>query len=523
MKAPKRPREPISSVAGWAFATVLALMWGLGPALPAMMDGLLLGNAHTDLYPSVWGLHWFASQQPGLPLHLDLLAAPEGMAFYYSSPIHGWLAWPLLQVFELATTFNLLVVAARVASVLCTYGWLQAAGFVPAGALAGAALYGCAAMFHGYAVEGIIEGVDAWTLPLWAWAVARGRFLISIPLFSLVILSNWYLGLAGVLVASFWGLKRSDALFSGIAGGVLAMPLWASFTSAFPDAAPLEPAIRAAMGATLSIPSPGWTHDYPFAMTAYFGWLAAALVCWKARENQILAFGVAVCAVLSLGIGPWYDLPILERVRFPYRLIAASLFLAAPLVAKAAEDLPTRMLPLIIGPLIAIESWGLSPTEPIIPGADASIPAIYDEIPEGVLLEVPGPVAMPPGEINLSRARAKYLLYYQTRHGRSSPWAPDFNGLSKPAEPEWLKDIRAYDPYDPYFHIRPKIPLRLDEMRAAGVRSVMVQPKTLGTEAARRLETALVAAGAKPLQQTADFRLFVLEDPPGIEPKNESL
>jgi hypothetical protein len=245
-------------------------------------------------------------------------------------------------------------------------------------------------------------------------------------------------------------------------------------------------------------------------MTAYFGWLAAALVCWKAKEDRGLAIGVIVCGLLALGIGPWYELPFLERVRFPYRLIAASLFLAAPLVAKAAESLPTRALPLMVGPLIALESWGLAPTEPIIPGSDATVPAIYDDLPEGILLEVPGPVAMPPGEVNLSRARAQYLMYFQTHHGRPSPWAPDFNGLSKPAEPEWLKDIRAYDPYDPFSHIRPTTSLDVDAMVAAGVGAVMIRPETLGTTASRRLETALVAAGAVPLRQDSKHQLFSL-------------
>ena len=97
---------------------ILAVAWAVGPAIPALLASDLLGHGHTDLYPSVWGLWAFAEAQPGLPNRTDLLGFPQGMGYYYSSPIKGWLAALLLPIFSLPATWNLLVIAARLATVM---------------------------------------------------------------------------------------------------------------------------------------------------------------------------------------------------------------------------------------------------------------------------------------------------------------------------------------------------------------------------------------------------------------------
>ena len=83
---------------------LLALAWAVGPAVPLLIEGQLIGHGHTDLYPSVWGLWAFAGDQPGLPNRTDLLGFPEGMGYYYSSPIKGWLATGLIPLLGLPAT-----------------------------------------------------------------------------------------------------------------------------------------------------------------------------------------------------------------------------------------------------------------------------------------------------------------------------------------------------------------------------------------------------------------------------------
>ena len=60
-------------------AWLLAIAWGLLPALPTLMRGELLGHAYTDLYPSVWGLWLAAESWPGVVTSTHQLAFPDGM------------------------------------------------------------------------------------------------------------------------------------------------------------------------------------------------------------------------------------------------------------------------------------------------------------------------------------------------------------------------------------------------------------------------------------------------------------
>jgi hypothetical protein len=500
----------------WLAAAALAVLWGIGPAVPALLEGGLLGHPWTDLYPSAWGLHWFASHQPGLPLHASELGWPDGVGFYYSSPLHGWLAWPLLAAgVSPAAVYDLLVLAARLAGVLLAFAWLRAEGLGGRGALAGAALYGCAAIFHGYTVEGIVEGVDAWTLPLWGLLAARRRPIAAVVAFALVIASSWYLGAAALLVAVFRTRESRHIAISAAGGVLLAFPLFLAFRGAFPDAIPLDPAVRAAMGTPIRVPTPGLLPGAnPFALTSYVGWLGGALFLAGARRRPWLALGAVLCWVLSVGVGPWYALPGLSMIRFPYRLVAASLFLGAPVVGGVVDALGRRLRWVgLAAPLIVLEAWLLSPVDPWLPASPAEVPAVYGQVEPTVLLEVPGPVALPPGVRNPSRPRARYLLWYATVHGAASPWRPDFNGMAPPVEPAWLASWRSLDPVSPQGRDPSPSTPDIAGTAAAGVRQVMIHGDELGANRAQAIYRALSAAGARQVAAEGDLRLYLLPPP----------
>ena len=74
---------------------LVAVLWAILPLLPALLRGELPGSPYTDLYPSVWGLDVFTSGLPGLVTHTTRMGAPGGIGFYYSSPLHGLLGWPV--------------------------------------------------------------------------------------------------------------------------------------------------------------------------------------------------------------------------------------------------------------------------------------------------------------------------------------------------------------------------------------------------------------------------------------------
>lgn len=486
---------------GLLAAVLLALAWGALPALPALLRGELLGHPYTDLYPSVWGLWGFAEAQPAFPGRTGLLGYPEGMGFYYSSPIKGWLAWPLIPLLGLPLTWNLLTLAARVGTVMAAWGASRAWGASGPGALAAAAVYGASPFFHGYAVEGIVEGTDGWTLALWALAVGRRRWGWSILAFAATVWSSWYLGMVVCLLTLLAGLWDRRA-WLGFLGLLLAAPALWRFATAFPGAGPLDDAVRAAMGAVLRIPRPGLSEGLnPFAITTYVGWLTlgAALL---ARSRWVLL--ALIPAVFSLGVGPIYELPVAELVRFPYRWHAGTLLLLAPAVAVFAD----RRRLWVLGPLIALEGLLLSPVEPVIPGAPAEVPEVYALV-DGPVLEVPGPVALPPGELNPSRPRARYLLYFQTGHGQPSPWVPDFNSVGVLARDE-LDAIRAWDPLVSKTRPEGVPPELVATLSGMGVRYVVIQREPLGEARARALSGALVEAGGRVLADDGERRLIGL-------------
>jgi len=501
---------PQTPLRGWGLAAALALAWGIGPALPALLRGELIGQPYTDLYPAVWGLWELARQQPGLPTHTEMLGHPSGIGYYYAAPLKGILAGGLLPLLGLPATWNLLTLAARVATPLCAFGAGRAWGLGTTGALTVAAAWGCAPLFHGYAVEGIVEGTDGWTLALWAWAAGHRRHGLSAIGLALSILSSWYLGAAGCLLALLSALRDRRALLGLVGGLALAAPGIFLFLGAFPSAEPLPDAIRQMMGAPLRVPSPGLSAGLnPFAITAYLGWaLGAAAVLAAARGEHRLVALALIPAILSLGTGPWYDLPVLEMLRFPYRWHLATLALLGLAVGRLADGRGWWWLPLVV----VAEGLLLSPVEPILPGAPADVPAIYARV-DGPLLEVPGPVVRPPGVVNGSRPRARYLLYAQTRHGQPSPWAPDFNGLGAAESTPHLDPFRAYDRLEVAEDWEAQAGLTaadLAALRSRGIGLVMIQTRELGSKRARALRAALRSLGAAEIADDGDRLLLRL-------------
>lgn len=501
MKAWLTAREALTAREGLGAALALALVWGLGLALPALLRGELIGQPFTDLYPAVWGLWGFAQAQPGLPGHTDLLGFPAGMGFYYSSPLKGWLAWPLLPLLGLPATWNLLTIAARIGTVMAAWAAGRAWGLRGPGALAVAAIYGASPFFHGYAVEGIVEGTDGWTLALWAAAVGQRRWAWAALCFGLTLLSSWYLGMVACLLALIAGLWDRRAWLSFVGLGLAVPALW-TFAGAFPGAAPLDDAVREAMGARITVPRPGLLPGLnPFAINTYVGLVVAGAALLSRSRWALLAL---LPAALSLGVGPIYELPVAELVRFPYRWHAGTLLLLGAAVGALAD----RRGGWWIGPLAALEGLLLSPVEPLLPGAPAEIPEIYSRV-DFPMLEVPGPVALPPGEINPSRSRAKYLLYYQTATGQPSPWVPDFNSVGV-LTTDGLDTWRSWDRLVGERQPGSVEPAELDALRARGVGYLMVERGELGASRASALEAALLRAGAIRVAEDSERVLFRL-------------
>jgi hypothetical protein len=261
------------------------------------------------------------------------------------------------------------------------------------------------------------------------------------------------------------------------------------------------------MGASLQLPDPGLGEEFNFsAITTWVGGLTllAAAVC---RKRWLWLVPIPI--VLSLGIGPWYELPILSEIRFPYRWHAATLALLALCAGITADR---SRLGWWLGPLIVTEGLLTSPIEPIIPGSEASVPAIYTQV-SAPLLDIPGPVARPPGEINPSRPRARYLLYYQTFHGQPSPWIPDFNSVGVDGQGELLLPFQSRDWVEDLEEVKLEAQ-HLDSLREAGIDQVMIHRCELrdcgAIGGARNLQIELERLGAVVIDDDGDRCLMAL-------------
>jgi hypothetical protein len=488
----------VSSSMGWKAAWALALVWGLGPVLPAILSGGIPGHPFTDLYPAVWGMGWFADHvTSGVPTFAPELGAPTGMPFYYSSPLHGWFAALTRPVLGLVGAYSLGLVLARVATVVVAYGAGKALSLTESGALVFAAVYGCSPFFHGYAVEGIIEGVDGWTLVLWVWLAARGRWGWAVVAAALTVASSWYLAWAGA-VAAFaivgWRWRASASFAAGIA---LAAPLVYAFTSSFPGGTPLEPAVRAAMGTSVQLfPVPGSMPGLSYAAkTSWIGWIAGSAALVSIRSHPRWAAGGLLAWLASLGVGPLFLLPVWSSIRFPYRLHVLTLLVLGFLAAKTLQG--RGRLTWLAACLVVVEALLLSPVEPLIPHSDSEVPSEILALRGKVVLDMPGPLARPPGQMNRSRERARYVLYWGAVAGLRTPWVPDFNAVGTiAAEHPVLDAVRSWDPLER----RPAQTISVAQLREAGIDVVVLHLGHLPK--ADAVELMLIDQGARVVART---------------------
>ena len=467
----------------WPAWATLALCWAILPAVPVLVRGGFIGHGYTDLYPSVWGMWLFADAQPGFPLHTTLLASPAGMDFYSASPLHGWLAWPLLPVFGIEWTWNGLLLGNRVAGVAiafwCARGW----GLDQQGSLVASAVYGCSPFFHGYGVEGIAEGQIGWALPLWLGWVGRGRHRLAGLAFALTVLGSWYMAASACILAALMPRRTWPSVAAGL---VLASPAIYAFLGAFPDREVLDPDVRRAMGSQIGLWTPGIVDGLnPFAKTSWVGITVLCLVVYQTRRSPRLMLAAVGIWFLSMGHSLTGEIPLLGSLRFPYRLHAATLVILGFLAGKAAMRLGKGTA---LAYLIAAEGLLLSPVEVVLPGAESSQPGVYQDLQGETLLDIPGPIAMAPGLRNPSRPRARYFLYGQLAHGMGTPWAPDFNSIGVVAEE--APSLSAVRQYDPHWPVKSEPSLDLERT----IDFVVIHPDELGSQT-QALRAALTEDG----------------------------
>jgi len=192
---------------------------------------------------------------------------------------------------------------------------------------------------------------------------------------------------------------------------------------------------------TPALGNPGILHVHHLGLVA----LAFAALGWGHPRAGSVRWGAVVWAVIGLGPalmvgrelvqvagGPvplpgrllFGDGAVLQVIHHPYRLVALTLPLLGLLAALGSERLG-RWAPLV-GLVVIVEAWALSPAPFPLVGTDPRPPAVYDELPPGAVLDLPPDLRAP---------NRSYRLW-SVSHGRPVPYA-----LSR-----WLSPSLRQDP-----------------------------------------------------------------------------
>jgi hypothetical protein len=430
------------------------------------------------------GTLWFIDA-PGALIALPLTAL-GGPALGYNAVLIGRIAWAGFAAQQLAehlwgreggagwvaglayaTTPFLLAELGNGISEVCATGWLPLTLWAASRALQQGGI-------RRFALLGLLQGITTVTTFYYG--------LTSAVLVGLLVLGT---------VGSRWreGTRPDLRLLGGLAlaaliGGLLIVPHWAAFRAslAAPDAlirrsADLNMALMAHNAVDPRVffmpgdfQSVDLAAEYgePFVHTAYLRWavllLAGAGVVGARRHRGWAALAVAS---LLMGMGPylWWGgewltvggrmvslpfgwlravLPQLA-ITHPLRLSLGAQAIVCALAGGGAAWLAGRVggrgrVALLVGASLLVAAEGLfgsAATFPL-PRADAAVPAIYADAPEGMVLDLPA-------EVGTTMATSRYF-WWQTVHGRPVPWTPDarlgsardpdtFHGIVRPSDP----------------------------------------------------------------------------------------
>ena len=439
----------------------------------------LLGDPRIDVWNHAWGYWWVAHalSQGELPWRTALVGGPAGGVLYFIDSPGAFLAAPITLALGPAVAWNLvLLVRVALAGFFAQALARRLTGEGIHSWLAGVA-YASAPFLLAELGNGISEVCATWWVAAGLWALAgalrsekpRDHLLLGAILGGTAVASFYY-GLAlGLIVALGYlaVLRRPGRLVGGIlAAGVaaaMALPVWVVFKASLRDPGALirrSSSLDAALLAHNAVDpreyiAPGAFHSVdltavygePFVHTAYLRWsllLLALLALW--RRPALRPWGAAAGASLIIGLGSylwWGDaflapggwklsLPfgwlraLLPEVAIthPVRLGLPAQALVAALAAGGLgvllERVEARLHAAAVGLAAALvfaeAAFGSAATWPV-PTSDATVPSLYADAPEGMVLDLPA-------EVGTGMATSRYF-WFQTVHGRPIPYTPD--------------------------------------------------------------------------------------------------
>ncbi len=435
--------------AAFACAALVAIVLG-----PALAHGGLVGDPTVDVWTHAWGLGWVAERlsHGALPIATTALGFPRGGSVTPADPLGALLVLPVTLTLGVSGAY--LVELGLQLALAAGAGWAYGKAVAgPWGGFVVAAACTTSPTFTAELHNGILEANWIGLVPL-AAAAALLRPRWTPAAVALAAAASPYHGVAaGILAGAHLLARREWRTFAltALAGAAALGAATALLHLGFSGAEPLEVKPPGLQEPTLRVnavdpraffwPGDHWTVDLAsggfapnFRRTPYLGWtlvLAALVGTARAPKRAWLWAPVTLGAVLALGPylwwnGDWYApggagrlaLPLFPLLKLtdgqldhPLRFLSMAIPALAALAALGAG----RFAPLLAA-LVVAENLAVAPNVWPLPTVDATIPAVYAEIPADgrAIIDLPAQV----GET----MRTGAYLYWQTAHGHPIPY-----------------------------------------------------------------------------------------------------
>lgn len=327
--------------------------------LPSFVFGP--GATHSHLYNYIWTSQFGAAMASGdlyprwLPGSFEGLGSPT---FYFYPPVAYWLSGGF-DALGLSTSqaINMAALALMIASGVTMYLWLAARGTAP---LPGAALY-MIAPYH--LIDVLVRGALAeYAAFVWLPLIALGIERLPRRRGAVLLALSW-----GAMIASHLPVAMLTALF--LIAPLMAHRVWRDRAALLPGAA--AGLTGTALAAFYWLPaltlqdhiSASLLWDHGYLATAWSIWtssfelfpcLALGLIVLAWPDRSIWTVIAVVAALAAVRLIPFlWDIPLLNKAQFPWRVLCIAEFAAITALMSARPRWPV----LAMGGTLLLFPW----------------------------------------------------------------------------------------------------------------------------------------------------------------------